>query len=252
MLRSLSAPVAFILVALLLPACTTPVTGSGDSGADVAELQKEIAGLKREIAILNRRLDALTSARKPQKQQSVTFAGNPMLGSKSAKIAMIEFSDYQCPFCKRFHEHTFEQIKRAYVDSGRMLYVYRDYPLPNHRQAPMAAVAANCAGKQGAYWAMQRALFGPGARLQKDFYLASARELKLNLARFERCLSDPNQMNEVMRDARYGSSLGIRGTPAFFIGRIEGEKIVDVSVVVGAQPYQAFSRAIDQALQRLK
>jgi protein-disulfide isomerase len=74
--------------------------------------------------------------------------------------------------------------------------------------------------------------------------------LKLKRDKFERCLADKKQVDEVVRDTRYGSSLGIRGTPAFFIGRVEGEKIVDVSLVIGAQPYPVFARAIDQALQR--
>ena len=114
----------------------------------------------------------------------------------------------------------------------------------------MASVAANCAGKQGAYWAMQRALYSPNARLTSDYYLSVAKNFKLDMDKYKRCLSDSRQLDEVRRDARYGASLGIRGTPAFFIGKIDGDKIIEVTPVIGAQPLSAFTRVIDQALAR--
>jgi len=246
--------IAISLQLLMIQGCTTVPSGTSSSAAEVERLEKEIADLKRQIAILNRRLSETAPSTKVQRQPrmrpSVTFGGNPRLGNKKAAVAIIEFSDYQCPFCRRFHSQTFDLIKQNYVDTGNLLYVYRDYFLPNHRQALMASVAANCAGEQGAYWAMQRTLYNPGARLEKDYYLEYASGLKLKRDKFERCLADKKQVDEVVRDTRYGSSLGIRGTPAFFIGRVEGEKIVDVSLVIGAQPYPVFARAIDQALQR--
>jgi protein-disulfide isomerase len=250
MYRGLVASLLFLVVGLY--GCATP----GESANDIARLNKEVADLKREVAVLSRRVEQLSGGSKvqrpPQIRQSVSFAGNPRLGSSDAKIAMIEFSDFQCPFCRRYHNRTFDQIKQRYVDTGKLIYVYRDFPLPSHRQAPMAAVAANCAGKQGAYWAMQRSLYAPGAQLSRDYYLSSAKRLGLKPKKFEKCLSDRSQMDEVTRDTRYGASLGIRGTPAFFIGRVDGEKIVEVTPVIGAQPLSAFTRAIDQALARVK
>ena len=217
-------------------------------------MKQEVATLQRQVALLNRRLMAISASRPLPHRLSVrhrvSFADNPALGSRKAKIAIVEFSDYQCPYCKRYHLQTFDLVRKKYIDTGQLLYVYRDYPLPGHRQAPAAAVAANCAGEQGGYWAMQRALFSRAARLERSYYLASAKQLKLDLKRFETCLGDKKQMDEVMRDTRYGASLGIRGTPAFFIGRIEGNSIVEVTPVIGAQPISAFTRAIGQALRR--
>ena len=247
--------VGIFLQLLMIQGCSTVPSTTSAPDTDVKTLEKDVADLKRQVAILTRRLDQMAPSaktqRQPRPQLSVSFAGNPRLGNKKASVAIVEFSDFQCPFCRRFHSRTFDQIKKNYVDTGKLLYVYRDFPLPSHRQAPLAAVAANCAGKQGAYWTMLRTLYGPGARLEKDYYLGAAKELKLNMGKFEHCLADSRQMDEVMRDARYGSSLGIRGTPAFFIGRIDGEKIVGVTPVIGAQPYASFARAIDQTLQRL-
>lgn len=244
-----------ILIALFaMTACTSIPPGNAKTEKEIAALKQEVATLQRQVALLNRRLKAVSASRplpyRPSARHSVSFAGNPALGSRKAKIAIVEFSDYQCPYCKRYHLQTFDLIRKKYVDTGQLLYVYRDYPLPSHRLAPAAAVAANCAGEQGGYWAMQRALFSRAARLERSYYLATAKQLKLDINRFESCLVDRKQMDEVMRDTRYGASLGIRGTPAFFIGRIEGNGIVEATPVIGAQPMPAFTRAIDQALRR--
>jgi protein-disulfide isomerase len=243
-----------ILAALFaMTACTSIPSGTTKTDKEIAALKQEVVTLQRQVALLNRRLNAISASRlsphHPLARQSVSFAGNPALGNRQAKIAIVEFSDYQCPYCKRYHLQTFDLIRRKYVDVGQLLYVYRDYPLPSHRLAPAAAVAANCAGEQGGYWAMQRALFSRAARLDRTYYLAIAKKLKLDIRRFESCLVDRKQMDEVMRDTRYGASLGIRGTPAFFIGRIEGNSIVEATRVIGAQPMSVFTRAIDQALR---
>ncbi len=253
-LRALIRTLLLLVPLFSIGACATTPSGGTASDQEIARLKKEIDTLKRQVAVLNRRLNTMESGRQIQRRpivkRTISFAGNPKLGSKNARIAIVEFSDYQCPFCKRFHARTFDQIKNQYVDTGKLLYVYRDYPLRNHSLAPAAAVAANCAGAQGAYWTMQRALFAPRARLRQDYYLASAKRLKLDLKQFQSCLTDKKQMDEVMRDTRYGASLGIRGTPAFFIGRIEGEKIVGATPVIGAQPFSAFARVIETTIQR--
>jgi protein-disulfide isomerase len=243
-----------ILTALFaMAACTSIPSGNTKTEKEISALKQEVATLQRQVALLNRRLKAISASRplphRLSMRHHVSFAGNPALGNRKAKIAIVEFSDYQCPYCKRYHLQTFNLLKKKFVDTGQLLYVYRDYPLPSHRLAPAAAVAANCAGEQGGYWAMQRALFSRAARLERSYYLASAKQLKLDIKRFESCLGDRSQMEEVMRDARYGASLGIRGTPAFFVGRIEGNSIVEAMPVIGAQPIYAFTRAINQALR---
>jgi protein-disulfide isomerase len=252
MLARLALVTGFLFLLPGIYGCAT----TSETANEIERLNKEVAYLKRQVAVLNRQVEELSGGskvqRRPHASLSVSFAGNPKLGNKDAKIAMVEFSDYQCPFCRRYHGQTFDRIKQRYVDNGKLLYVYRDFPLPSHRQAPMASVAANCAGQQGAYWEMLRALYLPSAQLNRGYYLSIARRLGLRLEKFESCLADSRQLDEVSRDTRYGASLGIRGTPAFFIGRIDGEKIVDTTPVMGAQPLSVFVHAIDQVLARVE
>jgi len=171
-----------------------------------------------------------------------------VLGSREAQVGMVEFSDYQCPFCQRFHTQTFPALQKAYIDSGKVQYIFRDFPLAFHPQARGAAVAARCAGKQDAYWDMHHRLFAQPRRLGLELYQELAQTLKLNIATFLSCLQDPEQGKTIENDLTYGQSLGVQGTPSFFIGRVEGGYLVDARQITGAQPFTAFKALIEETL----
>ncbi len=177
---------------------------------------------------------------------SVGISGQPSLGDKSAKIVIAEFTDFQCPFCKRAHDTSFLQLKKDYVDTGKVLYVVRDYPLPFHTEADDAAEAANCAFEQGTeqFWKMYDLLFekqtewagSPEPRLMFKGYGTG---IGLNAEQFSQCMDSGKYQAAIQHDISDGSSYGVSGTPAFFINGIE---------LVGAQPYSAFKAIIEQEL----
>ena len=221
--------------------------------ARLAELQSEIKSLQTEVREIRQSVDdihrvAVRPAPKPVTK--VSLNDSPILGSNEAKVAIVEFSDYQCPFCSRFFLQSFHKLKQHYIDTGKVKLAFRNFPLSIHPQAKNAAVAAQCAGKQGAYWKMHDALFSNQRRLGPPLYEDLARKLKLDTKAFQECTRENTQMSKVIdADLVYGESLGVSGTPTFFVGRVQDEQIVDVKQIVGAQPYQVFAQALDALLR---
>jgi protein-disulfide isomerase len=179
----------------------------------------------------------------PTVRADVSADDDPMLGDKDAPVTIIEFSDFQCPFCKRWHDQTFAQIKANYIDTGKANLVYRDYPLSFHQNAQQSAEAAECADEQGKFWEYHEVLFAKGAGDGTGLNVADlkqyAADLKLDTKKFDSCLDSHKYATEVAKDTSDGSAAGVSGTPSFFIN---GQQLV------GAQPYSAFQQAIDAAL----
>ncbi len=176
----------------------------------------------------------------PQRVE-VSVDDDPAWGPEDAPITIIEFSDYQCPFCARFRKQTYDRLKEEYGDKIR--FVYRDFPLTQiHPEAVPAAIAAHCAGEQGKYWEYHDLLFLGGRELGRETYVAYADELGLDVDEFSRCIDEQRYLDEVQKDFNDGAAAGVRGTPTFFINGIP---------LVGAQPFENFQAVIDQELARL-
>ncbi|WDE10119.1 DsbA family protein [Thalassomonas haliotis] len=215
---------------------------------DLKQLKREVAAIRQAVTDIHKiAMDTPEPVAKPLPAQlALDLDGNdPLLGSEDAGIAIVEFSDFQCPYCKRFADQTFPAIKKNYIKTGKVRYIARDFPLDFHPEAKGAAVAANCALAQGAYWQMRDSLFDNIRELSPQRYRELASELKLDLEQFKLCSSDKRHAEEVTEDLGLAASLGISGTPSFFIGRIEGDKLVNGRLIVGAQGYQTFSTVID-------
>lgn len=185
---------------------------------------------------------AAPAAPGPAPRVQVSADDDPFMGDKNAPVTIIEFSDYQCPFCSRFYTGTLPQLKSEYIDTGKVRFVYRDFPLTSiHSEARPAAIAANCAETQGKYWEMHDKIFTNQQGLSDASYKAWATELGLDNAKFETCLRDPAMGSEVDQDLRDGASAGVQGTPAFF---------VNGQLLSGAQPFGAFKQVIDAELAK--
>jgi len=166
----------------------------------------------------------------------VATAGRPQRGGAKATVTIIEFSDYQCPFCGKA-EVTVDQVMKQYGDKVRL--VYRDFPLPMHPQARPASEAANCANAQGKFWEYHAKLFANQTALADDKLKDYAKDLGLDAAKFEQCLKDKPFKAAIDKDIADGSKVGVSGTPAFFInGRM----------LSGAQPLDKFKEVIDEEL----
>ena len=171
------------------------------------------------------------------------------LGSTQARVGIVEFSDFQCPFCRRFHEQTLPALRERYIDTGKVRYSYRDFLLDGHDQAQQAAVAARCAGRQGAYWKMQFALFDRQRELGPSLYPSLAAQLKLESAAFKACLSASREIARVQADTRYGQRLQVDATPHFFIGKLSGDRLIAPQTIIGARPFERFQAIIEDLLR---
>lgn len=186
----------------------------------------------------------------------VSIDDDPVLGDKDAKVTIIEFSDYECPFCKRHFDQTLPQLVKEYIDTGKAKLVFRDLPLSFHD--PMAtteAIAANCARVQGddsTYFKYHDEIFkrtkSNGNGLNKDDLYKMSDDLKLNTQKLKACLDDPKQKEEVQKDLTDAGSVGASGTPAFFIGKSTDDGTIEAVLTSGAQPFSVFKTIIDELL----
>lgn len=165
-------------------------------------------------------------------------------GENDAPVTMVEFTDYQCPYCARFFSDTYPQVLKDYVETGEVRYLVRDFPLPIHPNAPAAAMAARCAGDQGQYWEMHDKLFEKqdewSSGKTTDLFQGYASELGLNEGEFTSCLTDEKYKQEVDADSQLARQVGINGTPGF---------VINGEVLIGAQPYSAFQQVFEKAQQ---
>ncbi len=188
----------------------------------------------------------------------VSVDDDPVLGNKNAPLTLIEFSDYECPFCKRYFTETFPEIKKNYVDTGKLKIVFRDYPLPFHNPlATTEAIAANCSREQGGdavYYKYHDEVFNRtksnGQGLAKDDLYKIAADLKLNAGNFKSCLDSEKYKDEIAKDTADGSAAGVSGTPTVFIGKSSADGNITATKVVGAQPYASFKATLDQMLSK--
>lgn len=220
----------------------------------LTEIRQELKFLKGEVNTLNQEVKNLTVTKNVRQQDvvsSVELGELPRLGSSDANIVIVEFSEYQCPYCSRHFKQTMPLIKSNYLENNKVQYVKRDFPLSFHNKARGAAIAARCVANQdeAAYWSMNKELLENGsAALNVDNYKKIAEKLKLDIDKYSTCLDDAEIAKKVEEDMLYGQQVGVSGTPAFFIGKLEDGKIVNAKRLVGAQPYSAFSRVVNSLL----
>lgn len=191
---------------------------------------------------------ATAGAATAQTKVDVLADEDAFLGKADAKVTIIEFSDFQCPFCRRLWKDTLPKIKAEYIDAGKVMFVYRDFPLSFHAGAQKAAEAAECAEDQGKFWEMHDKIFAEQDKQGTgtiQFGIADlkkwARQIGLNTQQFNDCLDSDKYKAEVEKDFADGSAAGVTGTPNTFVNGIK---------VNGAQPYENFKKIIDEELAK--
>ena len=177
-------------------------------------------------------------------------------GQQDAPVTLVEFSDYQCPFCKRHATTVMPALLQSYVDNGKLRYVMREYPIENlHRRAVAASKAALCAGDQGDYWGMHDALFNDQRANTDENFQEFAANLGFDAAAFTDCMGDDRHMAQIKADQTAGQRLGISGTPSFVLGLTDPDDSSKVNLtkfIRGAQALPAFEAAIDDLLASAK
>ena len=192
---------------------------------------------------------AQAEANKPKKVTGDFTDTDAVLGSKDAKVTIIEWSDYECPYCKSYFTNTYSQIKKKYVDTGKVKIIFRDFPLAFHDPlATQQAMAAECAGELGgatAYYKYHDLLFqtttSNGKGMQKAQLYSLAVKVGVNAAKFKTCLDTEKYKSEVAKDIADAAKAGVNGTPAF---------LVNDNLISGAQPFSAFETIIEAELKK--
>jgi protein-disulfide isomerase len=181
--------------------------------------------------------------------------GAPSVGDEKAPVIIVEFSDYQCPYCGQHANQVLPQIIKEYVNTGRVRYFFRDVPVEaNHPQAFKAAEAAHCAGDQGKYWEMHDRLFKNQHLLAMSDLAAHAQALGIDGSKFQRCLDGGKYAPQIRKDIGDAIKFGVRGTPTFFVGKHDSQRSEKnaVTTLTGAEPFVEFQRTVDQMLSPRK
>ena len=177
--------------------------------------------------------------------------GEPALGEASAPLTIVEFSDFECSYCRRFHEQVFPRLKSEYIDTGLVRFVHKDLPLPFHPHALPAAAAARCAGEQNRYWDLYAALFDQQNCLSCKGVLTIAAEEQLDTAALQTCMERKATVAVINANSSEASLHNISATPTFVIGPSQSDGSLDGQVIEGAMPWSTFKSTIDKALRDL-
>lgn len=177
----------------------------------------------------------------PPKRYEVSLDDDWVKGSPDAPVTIVEFSEFECPYCGNYSRDTFPQIDEAYIKTGKVKYVFRDFPLSFHEHAQKAAEAAGCAGEQGKFWEYHDMLFANQSALAVDNLKQYAKDLGLDTAKFDQCLDSGARADEVAKDVADAQNYRVSSTPTFFVNGIK---------LKGAQPFSSFQELIEAELAK--
>jgi protein-disulfide isomerase len=243
-------PAVLALAAL----CSAPVraqlppTPPGGSPPTIQQQNEEII---KELRTIRALLESVVGPTRPARPTigTVTNLKGYSLGRADAPLTMVEFTDLQCPYCRQFAVGTFDEIKKNWIDTGKLRYISRDFPIESiHPQALPAARAARCAGEQGKFWEMRLALVRNANLLSTGFITKTAADLQLDPKAFSACAATTKFDAEIQAELREGTKLGIEGTPTFVIGRTT-PNMIEGPILVGALPYSQFDAKLKELLK---
>jgi protein-disulfide isomerase len=184
------------------------------------------------------------AAEPPVIKARLDLKGFQMLGNKDAPITMVEFTDYQCPYCQRFHKNTFGELKKNYIDTGKVRFYSRDLPLvDSHPDALRAAQAGRCAADQGQFWALRDLMAAEPSKLDLENLAKYAGDLKMDVPAFRSCVESDKYKSAVRKDIDEAMKIGATGTPTFVVGKSIPDG-VDGELVIGALPYESFDEKL--------
>lgn len=226
-------PVLFALVIVLFSYITVK-----DIRAEIAEIKLSIQKLNEKAGILEQGSNAI-----------FPIGQRPIRGNKNTRVVMLEFTDFQCPFCKKYHTEVFPALDALYVSTGKIQYMQVDFPLRGHPMAETAALAARCGIAEGKYFEMVDALFEMGTNFKDDDFNQAAAKFKLNPEQFRNCMQNKIHLDSVRSDVSNAEGINVSGTPTFLVGRVNSQGQVVGKVIYGSQPLTTFKQYIESALE---
>jgi protein-disulfide isomerase len=246
--------IAFII---LYVGITQLCFSQSDNREDIDQIKRDVLTIRNELAdiksLLKNAARSQNTQLKPQlidiKGMEIDISSNPIKGSVISKLALIEFTDYQCQYCSEFVRETFPKISEQYIDKGLIRYMVMDKPLSMHKMADSAAEASHCANDQGKYWEMHNMIMSKPEMI--DNLLSYAISLNLDINKYEECLKTKKYSEFIAKELSIASKLGIQGVPGFIIASIDPNnptKAQAISVIRGAIPYIEFQKEINKAL----
>lgn len=227
--------------AIASPACA--------QGQDVEALRREIETLRVQQAQLADELRRLQQAM-GVRSASLTLGTAPSRGRADAPLVLVEFSDYECPFCIRHFTQTMPELEREYISTGKLRYVFMDFPIDQlHPAALKAHEAARCAGEQGKFWEMHQRLFSPAGTHGIDQLKRLAADVGLDRAAFDACLDSGRMQGPVRASVDRAAQLGADGTPQMYLGTVDASGAFRIiRSIRGAVPFAQFKQVIDALL----
>ena len=235
---------------------------SASTKEEVRELSTKVDAMQEDLAEIKKMIKDINSAPAPRaaapafKQQVVSVGSSPYKGEVNATLTLMEFSDYQCPFCARHNRDVMPTLISEYIDTGKLKFVMREKPIPAlHRNAMNASMAALCAGDQGKYWEMHNLLFENQRELGVENLKAFAGTIGLDTAQYNECLDGEKHKSQISADIRLSDKLGMSGTPGFVVGvtdQNDPDKALMSVYIKGAKSLDSFKGTIDELLDSVK
>ena len=255
MRRTNVAALCVLALVLLAPARSAFSQSDEDLKKEIQSLKAGQEAIQKDLQEIKKLLAARPAAAGAAPEQAlnaiINIDGEPVKGDKNAKLTLVEFSEYQCPFCGRHVRDTFPNIDKEYIQTGKVKYVFRDLPLESiHKNAFKAAEASHCAGEQKKYWEMHDRLFANQNALEPAMLTAHAQAIGIDSKKFQACLESGKYAEQIRKDIAEANKYGISGTPTTVIGMTQpgDTKIKVARVIRGAQGFNAFKAAFDELL----
>jgi protein-disulfide isomerase len=242
----------FTFLLLAAVPLTAQKKGGSPAPADQTITRQQADEIINELRQIRQLLEKQQKAAAPAAQSDqptratiTDLSAVPMLGDKNAPVTIVEYTDYQCPFCQRFHLSAYPEIKKNYIDTGKVRFFSKDLPLDFHPNALRAAQAARCANEQGKFWQLRDTMGANPDKLDMGHIMGFATDLKLDTQRFQDCVNSDKYKDKVQADVAEAMRVGANGTPAFIVGKSTGSG-VDGELVVGAMPFAMFDEKLKQ------
>jgi protein-disulfide isomerase len=237
------------------------ITAIGLAQESSGDLEKDIEYLKQNQRIIIQELETIKKILAPLERppeidirgMEIELAGKNRINKGGPRLVIIEFTDYQCPFCGRFSRDTFPEVRRQYLDNQKIDYAIFDLPLPMHQFAQKAAEATLCAEEQGRYWEMHSHLMENQESLAQMSILAA--NINMDVSSFEQCLNSGKHADKVAEDIAIAKKLGMTSVPGFILAEKDPQKpstVRGISAIRGAMPFSHFQNEIDKAMAELR
>ncbi len=234
-----------LLVAALPAAAQVAADQGGMTRQQADEMLKELRQIRQLLERQPAKPAAQPQEEQPTRAKITDLSGVSMLGSKVAPLTIVEYTDYQCPFCQRFHVTAFAELKKAYIDTGKVRFYSKDMPLDFHPNAMRAAQSARCAAEQGKFWELRDVMGANPDKLDMDHIAGFAADLKMDATALRACVDSGKYKEPVQRDVLEAMKVGANGTPTFVVGKSVGDG-VDGELMVGAMPFQMFDAKLKE------